>query len=225
MVMTVGAVGGGAALLRNGQSYRTGLGEVREVILEDGTVLTLSALSSASVRMGKRGRDVVMAAGEALLEVAPLASPLRILAAGTTVEVDKGRVLVRRYAQDPLSIIALDQRVSVAGPEASLVLGAGERVALARKPVLRNVDAADIKRSLAWKDGQLALHDDYLRTASKSFARFSPIALAFDGPETADLRITGLFDLRDPVAFARAAALSLDLRMQIEDMVVRLYKK
>lgn len=223
-VMFVGVAGTGAALLRKGQSYQTGLGEIREVVLEDGTVLTLSALSSASVRMGNRGREVVIAAGEALLDVASFAAPLRILTAGTTVEVETGRVLVRRYAQDPLSIIALDQALSVDGPEGRVVLDAGERLALARQPVLGNVDAADVERSLAWLDGQLALHDDYLRTASSSFARFSPIALEFDGPQTANMRITGLFDLRDPVSFARAAALSLGLRVRVEERLVRLYK-
>lgn len=222
LVATVGAVGAGAFLWRKDQTYRTGLGEVREFRLDDGSHLTLSAQSSVSVRIYADRRDVVMTAGEALVDVARAERPFRLFSAGTEIVAHSGRVLVRRYAQDPLQITPLDADVQIETPEEALRVSAGEGVAVGRHTYRMAMDAEDVARALAWREGQLALHDDPLAEAAKRFARFSPVALKFDSAHTASLRITGLFDVRDPVTFARAAALSLGLSVLVGERHVTL---
>lgn len=225
LAMAVGGVGAGAMVWRREQSYRTGRGEVRDYVLADGTRMTLSAFSSVSVRMNGARRDVVMTEGEALLEVARSDRPLRILAAGAEVVAPSGRVLMRRYAQDPLQVAPLDADLSISTPQTTLHIAAGEGVAVGRRTVRRALDEDDIQRALAWREGQVALHDDPLAEAARAFARFSEVRVEFDSDDTALLKITGLFNLHDPVGFARAAALSLNLTVALGDGIVRLMSR
>lgn len=225
LVMGVGSVGAGAMVWRREQSYRTGRGEVRDYVLEDGTRMTLSALSSVSVRMNGDRRDLVMSEGEALLDVAASERPLRILTAGTEVIAPSGRVLLRRYAQDPLQVAPLDAEVSIQTPRSTVRVAPRQGVTMGKKTLRAAMDENDIQRALAWRDGQLALHDDPLLEAARAFARFSDVLVEFDNPNIALMKITGLFDLHDPVGFARAAALSLDLSVMHVQGAVRLINR
>lgn len=225
LVVAMTGVGTGAALLRREQSYRTGLGEVRSFTLADGSLLTLSALSSVSVRMDEDRRDVVMTEGEAFLDVASGQRPLQVFAAGTRIVAGTGRILLRRYGQDPLYVTPLDRSASISTQKRSLTVAAHEKMAMSRVPVRVELDSEDIERALAWKQGRLALHDETLGSAARTFARFSEIKLAFDNESTALKRLTGLFDVRDPLGFARAAALSLDLQVVAGQDVVQLISK
>lgn len=223
LVLGMAGAGISSAVIRGGQAYRTGLGEVRDFTLVDGTVLTLSALSSVSVRFDDRIREIIMSEGEILLDVATDQRPFRILVAGSKISVSQGQVLLQRFAQDPLKIMSLDSGVSVQKPFGSaLRINAREELHLDDEPETLPVDESAADRALAWKQGRLALYDETLGYAARAFSRFSPTPIVFDKPATAAMRLTGLFDLKDPVGFARAAALSLNLGVSVRDSEIRL---
>lgn len=218
----VSGAGIGAALLRGSQTYRTHLGEVKTFTLSDGTSLSLSAISSVSVRFDRTSRDIIMAGGEALFTVAPDARPFRILAAGTEIAVSTGRVLLQRFAQEPLVVSNLEQNLSVTRNDHTIAVAPFEVIELDDDPVAAPLDINQAERALAWRDGMLALQDQPLSEAARTFARYSKQKIEFDKAETAQMRITGLFDLYDPVGFARAAAVSLGLAMRATPDVIQL---
>ena len=86
------------------------------------------------------------------------------------------------------------------------------------------VDAAAIERALAWRDMRIAFQNETLGAAVAEFARFSDIRIEIADPAVAALRITGLFQADDPAAFARAAAISLNLHATIGASRIRLGK-
>src|SRR5258708_5912532 len=74
------AAGLGAAVLLGGEvsRYSTGLGEIRQVPLKDGSVVAINTRSAIEVRLGRRPRGVTPPAGGALVGGATgRAAPLR----------------------------------------------------------------------------------------------------------------------------------------------------
>ena len=223
VVLGLSGAGIASAVMRGGQSYRTGLGEVKDYVLSDGTKMTLSALSSVSVRFDEDAREILMTEGEVLFDVAHDIRDFTVLTAGARIKVETGKVLLRRFAQDPLKVTALDHSIQVQSHEgAALNVQAQQRIALDAVPVAETIDEGAAQRALAWRDGRLALHDETLGEAARAFARFSTTSIVFDRAETAAKKLTGLFELRDPLTFARAAALSLNLGVLIGDKEIRL---
>ena len=221
--LSLGAAGVGAAVWRRSQSYRTGLGEVKEFDLEDGSRMSLSALTSVSLRYDRSVREVVMAAGEALFEIADDSRPFRILTAGSTVVVDKASVLVRRYDHGPLEVAAIAGRASLKTPDAErLFIDSAQQVTLDQSPSVLPFEADQAARALAWREGRLALHDETLAEAARAFARFSLQRISFGDAAAAEQRITGLFDARAPLVFAKAAATSLGLVFSATPNEIRL---
>jgi transmembrane sensor len=219
----MGGAGLGAAVWRHSQSYRTGLGEVKEFVLEDGSRMSLSALTSVSLRFSRSSREVVMAAGEALFEVAEDSRPFRVLTAGVAVVADNARVLLRRYDQGPLDVATLAGKATLRASEADpLLIDAGHRLKLDESPEVAPLEAGQAQRALAWREGRLALHNETLSEAARSFARFSAQRISFGDAAAADQRITGLFNARDPLAFAKAAAASLGLALSATPQDIRL---
>lgn len=215
----VGGTGLAAAYLRRPQRFETLRGEIRTVPLDDGSSVTLSTLSQVSVRFSRNAREMVLAFGEVLFDVAAdPARPFMVRAAGAALTADKGLFLLKQIDQQPLQITALTGALKVTpddgpphniAPNHSLVLS-GE----GRGRVLR-LDPRRTEGLLAWREGKLEFHDDRLSVAAAEFSRFRGAAIEFADAEVADMKITGLFEANDPATFARAVARSLNLRAEI----------
>jgi transmembrane sensor len=77
-------------------------------------------------------------------------------------------------------------------------------------------------RDLAWQQGHIALDNKSLQEAAEEFARYSEVRIVVD-PAVSDRTVTGLFASNDPIAFARAAAAVLRLRMEVRGNEVRIF--
>jgi len=82
-----------------------------------------------------------------------------------------------------------------------------------------------IAQELAWKSGRIAFEDQSLADAARAFARYSNTRIVINDPIVARRTVTGLFVANDPVAFAKAVALSLGLDADVEQNEVRLVQK
>lgn len=223
----VGMIGGAgllAAYWRHAQSFETKKGEVRVLTLQDGSSMTLNTSSRASVRYGRDVREIVLTFGEALFTVVRDSRPFVVQAAGTAIMAEAGRFAVRRLDQAPLEVMALDAAVRLKPREAGAWRVRPSRVVALEEGEVREsaVDGAAIERALAWRDKRIAFQNETLRDAAVEFARFSDTRIEITDPVVAALRITGLFQADDPAAFARAAAISLNLHAVIGSSVIRL---
>lgn len=222
------AIGIGIAWRQDGNRYRTQLGQVRVVSLEDGSVVTLNTASELVVNFTETARAVQLVAGEALFDVAHDAHRPFIVDAGEALVRAIGTSFtVRRLVEAPVEVLVREGVVEVSRREAAAAttrITANER-AVARPTVAIQTVAVpepQVDREIAWRDGRIAFEGETLRQAAAEFSRYSDTRIVFDDPSIADETVTGLFVSTDPVGFSRAVGTAFDLNVQVREGEVRL---
>jgi len=214
---------------RDGETYDTGVGEQRIVMLQDGTRMSLNTSTRVRVALGASRRIVDVEGGEALFEVAKDASrPFVVRAAGSEVTAT-GTAFVVRYTpaiegrRDALDITLVEGRVVVQGatdgvPSAQFTpvveMSPGERLRVAGR--LRGqvgavpepqVDRPRVDQVLAWKRGEAIFDNASLTEAVGEMNRYSTTLIRLaDADALGGLRISGVFKTGDNASFARAVA-------------------
>jgi transmembrane sensor len=86
------------------------------------------------------------------------------------------------------------------------------------------VASVRVSRDLAWREGRLAFDNEPLADAARQFARYSAIEILIS-PDLENQTVTGLFVSNDPVGFARAVAISLNLQLEVNSEGVHLSRE
>ena len=207
--LLVAIVGSGAAYDRLAGRVTTERNEVRELVLEDGSRVTLNGDSAVQVRYAAGERRLILRRGEAMFTVAHdsarpffvTAGDVTVRAVGTRFAVDMGEDDVEVTVEE--GVVAVDDDD---GAPPRFVHRNEELVAAptgARKAVL---DDAEVGRRLAWRRGLLIFNGDSLRTASAQVNRYSSVPVVIDDPTLARAEFVGVFRIGDGRAFANAAA-------------------
>jgi transmembrane sensor len=226
---------GGWLALNHASRFRTEIGQVRLVPLEDGSVITLNTRSQVLVSFTNQRRDVRLVSGEALFSVAKnRIRPFIVQAGSTRVRAVGTRFTVKCLPGQPVVVVVLDGIVDVSsdvdsGPvtlAANMKATAAGPGAPARVPIVAvNLGSQDIDRQLAWRTGHIAFEGETLREAADEFARYSDTKIVINDPTIGDQQITGLFNATDPVGFAEAAATALELHAEITEGAVTLTER
>ena len=198
-------------------SFATDTAEIRELVLDDGSLVTLGADSALKVSMGEGRRTAVLERGDAFFDVASdttrpfevAAGPARVRVTGTRfdVQLDPGtaRVSVAEGAVD----VAFRGAGSVAAPktvhEASAApvqrLTAGQMVMAAANAGLGDVSSVKGEAIGAWRGGRLVYADTSLADVIGDARRYYGGAIVIEDPKIAELTISGSFDATDIPAF------------------------
>jgi transmembrane sensor len=217
----------GVAVLTSGSHrYGTGLGEVRQVPLPDGSVVAINTQSAVEVAMRPNVREVTLARGEAWFQVAhdkkrPFivnAGRIRVRAVGTAFSVrrhdDGADVQVTEGVVETWTVGEEDRRVQVV---------AGSRAYVAEYEPPKPIPASsDIERSLAWRQGQIVLEGQTLDEAVAQFNRYNAKKLLISDPNLAAEKLVGQFRATDPHTFAEAVATTLGATVDDEGDTIRL---
>ena len=204
--------------------YRTQVGEMRVILLSDGSVVTLNTNSEISVHYTRAQRFIELLHGEALFDVAKNKQRPFVVQTGTTQVRAVGTSFnVKALPDQPVQVLVREGIVEIKRPGvavAPVVLVAMNNRAIAPQdaPITANpVETAEVGRELAWRVGRLAFHGETLSEAAAEFSRYSDARIQIDDPEIAGQKVTGLFVSTDPVGFANAIAVSFDLHTEITD--------
>ena len=227
---TVAACAVGMAVLNlPGRRYSTRLGEVLRLSLEDGSVLTLNSATDVLVMFGRGARQLQLRSGEVLLDVAAdLARPFSVSAGDIRIVSAIGSFTVQRLAGAAVEVMVQAGSVELSVPGASplqKVRVPTDAVALVRPaqhPEVSVLQPMEVSRRLAWRDGMISFDGDTLRQAAAQFVRYSDLRIVIDDPAVASRRVVGRYSANDPVGFARAVALSMNLRTERTAAGVRL---
>ncbi|MBL8267507.1 FecR family protein [Steroidobacter sp.] len=213
------------------QHYATGRGEIKNVSLDDGSVLRLNTATRVDVRFSAEQRRVQLLEGEALFDVAKdPARPFVVEAAGTLVRAVGTSFTVRVLPGDQVKVLVREGVVEVSGrntsPAAPLQLSANNRVHIGRDPVpaAQPVSTAELADDLAWQSGMISLDGITLQEAVSEFSRYSDTRIVIDDGAIAELTVTGRFAADDPVGFAKAVATSMSLQATVEPGEVHLHR-
>jgi transmembrane sensor len=217
---------------KGAEHYRTQIGEMRVIALSDGSVVSLNTNSEIAVRYSTWQRHIELLQGEALFDVAKNKQRPFIVQAGITqVRAVGTSFTVKALPNQPVQVLVREGIVEVNRPNtpvAPIVLVAMNSRAIAPQdaPIVATpVETGEVGRELAWRVGRTAFHGETLSEAAAEFARYSNVHIEIDDPEVASEKVTGLFVSTDPVGFAKAVAVSFDLRAEIGDNRIRLTRQ
>jgi transmembrane sensor len=199
--------------------YETGIGEQRDVLLPDGSRVTLNTNTALTVKYSAERRYMDLERGEALFAVKRNPTrPFEVTAGGTltralgtefnvdlrksgvTVSVLEGVVRVAPTADDSTMPRAAGAGGSaVAIPPAALAKGQ----ALQFQPQARRLleEKADLKRIDAWRTRRLEFSNTPLSEAVEEVNRYSTRVVVIGTHQLADVRVSGVFRTGDVEGF------------------------
>ena len=207
--------------------YATRIGEQRDVLLPDGSRVTLNTNTSLTVRYSKSRRYIELTRGEALFSVKHdsqwpfdvTAGGILTRALGTEFNVD--------LRQSNVTVSVLEGAVQVAAPnkvvadashgrssaaaiggelQAGLstvapALAKGEAVEIRSGDRQVIAEKADLQRIDAWRMRRLEFSNTPLRVAVEEFNRYSRTRVVIGSPELETVRVSGVFQIGDTDGF------------------------
>jgi transmembrane sensor len=208
-----------------GEVYKTGAGERRVIILEDGSVVSLDAMTKVSVRYSKAERRLRLERGQARFDVAHDASrpfsvtarDRKVVATGTAFNIDL-LAPVMRVTLIEGHVVVLPEATSAllsktSGKEKAVELRSGQ-VLVARTnrgPAL--VDGADLRQTTSWQQGQLAFAREPLGEAVERVNRYTDRKITVGDDKAAQILLSGTFNAGDVKAFLEAVGEFLPVRV------------
>ena len=176
-------------------SYKSNVGEIRTIILPDGSSVLLGGGSKVQVHFSDDRRAIALARGEALFKVAK--DPHRpffvesgsgqIMARGT--EFDVKRSLQNMTVTLIHGVVAVNSRKS---PEGSpVILNPGMQVDLFDSGHVGRVKFVDVNRVTDWRHGLLRFEDASLDSVIFDLNRYSKRMIVINGKDLEGKKITG----------------------------------
>lgn len=191
--------------------HLTGVAELREITLEDGSVVVLDAGSAIAIRHDAERRAVTLLAGSAFFRVLPAQDrPFVVVADDVTVTVT-GTAFDVRSGADGVSVAVQSGtvEVTVAGLKHEAdTLASGERLSISR--ATRQAARAEIApRDVAlWRERRVVVDDAPLAEVVDELRRHYGGLIVIRDASLASRRVTGVFDLRHPAEALEAIARS-----------------
>jgi transmembrane sensor len=187
--------------------YTTATAELRKVVLQDGSEVTLAPDSAIAVSFEAAGRQVRLLSGEAFFEVMPDSSrPFRVLAGSVETTV-VGTAFDVRLSADAV-VVSVEHGIVRVGPASASArdeLRAGQAVRVTSDGETSR-RAASPDMVAAWRDGQLVAQNVSLREAVDQLRRSFAGSIVLASDSLGERRITGAYNLADPEDALRAIA-------------------
>ncbi len=181
--------------------YATAVGELRNVTLEDGSLVHLDAGSAIAVNYGAARREVSLLAGRAFFEVVPGRDRPFVVRTDDAIVTVTGTAFDIRAADDGLTVSVRSGTVEVGTDRdgrPARRLTAGERLAIERhsgKVEQARIAPEDVA---SWREGRLVVDGVPLAEVVEELGRHHRGFIVIRDPALAARRVTGVFDLRRP---------------------------
>lgn len=205
--------------------YESGIGQIREIRLQDGTHVTLNTGSRLEVRVSDHRREARLTRGEAFFEVTHktnrlpfdvYAGPAHIHVTGTRFNVERGAVGV------DVDLLQGHVAVSSRTDQAGAQLAPGQAIRVDAQGKLGAVHAARATYIDDWRQGRVSFTATPLAEAVAEMNRYSRKPISIDDPALNILRIDGEFNAGDTTAFANALSAVYGVKAHNEDGKLKL---
>nr|WP_167381839.1 DUF4880 domain-containing protein [Novosphingobium panipatense] len=200
--------------------YETGVGEQRRFVLDDHTRVMLDTSTRVRFTASPSRRLLTLASGRVDVEIARDLRPFVIEAGDRSAITQSGRLDLRRDG-DVVLITAVQGKAQVQSADARVELAAGHRIAM--QPGRQDkFDRPEIEDLVAWQSGRLAFRDETVVQAVTEMNRYSTRELVVADSHAAALRLSGVYRVGDPEAFARSLSVLLPVKIAVEPDVIRI---
>jgi transmembrane sensor len=185
----------------------TAPGQRTAVTLTDGSTIEANTATRIEVRFNLLQRRVQLLGGEANFAVRPRwwqpfiveTGDLSVRAVGTVFDVVESPKEVR--------VVVSEGRVRVDTPVRRVgSVGIRQKLVYDRRSGTTLLVPARLDQDLAWREGRLRFEGRPLGEVIEEFARYSTTRVVLADPQLGKLSISGDFDPREPLFFARAVA-------------------
>jgi len=218
ILLTIGVVFTIAYLQLRPPHYETAIGEQRDVLLPDGSRITLNTDTAVTVRYADSLRRIDLERGEAVFSVKHDTRRPFDVAAGKTLTRALGTEFNVDMRSDRISVSVLEGvvRVSAVGDAGSREPPGIPALTKGRTAEMRRGDGriaettADLNRIHAWRARQLEFSDTPLPDALAEFNRYSTAHVVIGTPELQSVRVSGVFSIGDTEAFLFSLRETLD---------------
>lgn len=228
-VAAAALIGGVGLWAMRPQRLDTRLGEIRRVPLADGSMVAINTSSTLEVTLKPKAREILLKQGEAWFQVAKdpdrpfvvAAGPVRVRAVGTAFSVRRGE-----QAGAGVDVMVTEGVVEAwieGSGQPPHRLSAGNRIQLASATPTDVADSpSEIERSLAWRNGEIALDGESLAEAAGLFNRYNTRQIVIEDAELSKERFVGLFQTNDPESFASAVAATLGAEVKGDERSIKI---
>ena len=218
-----GLVGIGAWLGRgfiaemgDGTRYASGVGELKKVVLADGSVITMNTQTELRVRYTGEHRDIRLVRGEAMFAVAHDAKRPFAVRVGEWSAVAVGTAFSVRQFDEPTADVMVTEGIVQLLP-ADRSVSEARRLTANQKAVIGangnievgQVSDSQIGQELAWRTRLVVFAGEPLREALVEMNRYSHRPIVVDDPVLAERRIVGVFSTSDTQTFVSAMTATL----------------
>ena len=230
-VAAAAVVVGWWVLPARGTVLSTDRAERREVVLADGSVVSLEPETKLRVSLSKTERRITLEQGRALFRVAKDATrPFLVASEGTLVRavgtifgveeadqsiivtVKEGKVaVVRMTPEAAVTTESLPRQPGVAAGAArgEVLLTNNEQVTISTSGSPGRVEEVDASRALAWSEGMLVFNSTPLDQVAHTFNQYNRVQIRIRDAEFGHRPVSGTFQASDPqtlVDFIRMGA-------------------
>jgi transmembrane sensor len=202
----------GALLTFLRSDFRTGVGESKFVTLEDGSRIQLAPKSAIALRNYAGQRRLALLEGEAWFEVAPdKERPFVVEASGGAVTA-LGTAFDVALEDGGARVTVTQHRVEISSGGGTLTVDEGSQSAYARDRAARQSEPVDLTRAIAWRRGKFILDNKPLGEVLTEIGRYRHGYVYCLSASTCARRVSGVFDVGDPLQMLIEMEASLGLR-------------
>jgi len=198
------------------QTLQTAVGQQRNVLLADGSVVTLNTNTVVTTDLRRRERQIYLRKGEAHFQVAHDRSRPFLVHAGDAVVRAVGTEFEVRLREDQhVDVLVNEGRVEVqasAGTRAATsqsvraptvhALSAGEQLSTANSDVaIMALSPVKLSTQLAWREGAIVFDGESLSAAVADIERYTDARIVVSDARVGELQVGGRFRTGDVQGF------------------------
>ncbi|WP_407179985.1 FecR family protein [Bradyrhizobium sp. STM 3562] len=182
--------------------YRTAAGQTERVQISDGSVIDLGGSSAIKTDIGTEQRRVTLLAGEAFFNVVTDSTrPFIVDVQGAEVKVHGTAFDVQvSSTSTKVALLRGSIEASLATESASPpdILKPGEMFVVDHATGKISVESISLEDIGSWREGKIFLANASVRSAIELIQRYSSASILIPDRGLANLKVSGLFDLRNP---------------------------
>ncbi|UTV39692.1 FecR family protein (plasmid) [Ensifer adhaerens] len=192
-----------------------GKGERPILTLEDGSTLQLNAQSAVAYQFTSAERRIVLLRGEAFVQVAADSQRPSVVKAGGGTTTALGTAFDVNLTDDGTSVTVLEHAVSVATDAAMPPrrVAVNEQVSYDHDGRLGFVTPVDPFVAAAWRQGRLVFEERTIASVVEEIGRYVPGKILIADASVGARRVSGSFDLSDPVGALQGLAEAFDVKV------------
>lgn len=198
---------------------QTEVGEQRELLLSDDSVLVLNTDSEVLVELQSKSRVAYLLRGEVFFSISPdPARPFDVITNEGTVRVLGTRFAVRATGSDTI-VTVLEGKVGLSqnpqGEEfkSNVVLIADQQLNLRDALPGTAPQAVDAGATLSWRNRQLVYRGESLQAVVEDLNRYFPLPVALADHALGDLEVSAVIQLKTAEITVQALADALGLEV------------